>query len=199
MVSRVDHRRNTLLKLSEAAVEAFSDDGPQVTIAEIARRAGLSRRTVFRYVDSKEELAFIHPLLWFDVFDDALDELGREALIADLAGSLRTASRAIAIYIDADPGPPRRAFELVAVTPDLARGFTAVYQRWINRIAVEVLNSSDDVTSPHAQFRARIIGSAVMGMVDAVVRQWVFSSPETKFVDLYDEGFDLLEPLLATK
>ncbi len=57
MVTRAEHRRTTLLRLSDAAIERFAADGASATIDAIAKQAGMSRRTVFRYVDSKEELA----------------------------------------------------------------------------------------------------------------------------------------------
>ena len=40
----------------------------------IADKAGVSRRTVFRYVDAKEDLAYIQPVLWLDVFEEGLEE-----------------------------------------------------------------------------------------------------------------------------
>ena len=192
MVTRAEHRRRTLLRLSEAAVDLFAAEGASVTIDAVATRAGVARRTVFRYVDSKEELAFIHPLLWFDVFDHGLDQ----APVEPLSERIRIASRAIALHIDADPEPPRKAFRVVAEHPELGRGFNPVYQRWIDRVAAEVLTVSADPADPTAQFQARIIGAAVMGMVDAVIRQWVSSPEEVRFVDLYDEGYPLLATLL---
>lgn len=193
VVTRAEHRRTTLLQLSDAAVELFAEFGTTATFEQIAERAQLSRRTIFRYVEQKEELAYVHPLLWLDVFEAALDD----AADRSLPDRLRYASRAIAEYIDAAPGPPRRAFEVIASAPGLARGFTKIFQRWVDRIADETLR---DVVAPTSEdrFRARIIGSAVMGMVDAVTREWVSSPPTTSFVDLYDDGFTLLEPILAT-
>ncbi|MEM9652028.1 MAG: helix-turn-helix domain-containing protein [Actinomycetota bacterium] len=193
MVTRAEHRRDTLLRLGTAAIDLFEQQGPQVTMAEIADRAGVSRRTVFRYVDGKEELAFVHPLLWFDVFDAALAE-ERERPLGE---RLQVASRAIAAHIDADPDPPRRAFLVAGAEPVLLKGFSAVYRKWVERIAAEVLA---DV--PHAEqteadrFRARIIGSAVMGVVDAVSREWVVS-PAATFAELYDSGLTYIAPLLA--
>jgi AcrR family transcriptional regulator len=192
MASRAEHRQATLTRLSDAAIELFETSGPTVTIEAIAERAGVSRRTVFRYVDSKEELAFIHPVLWFDVFDAALEA----APASPIADRLRNASRAIAHHIDADPEPPRRAFTVVAAHPALAQGFMAVYQAWIERIAIEVISANPNGTELEDRFQSRIIGSAVMGMVDAVTRQWILSPPDIKFVDLYDQGFKLLAPLL---
>jgi AcrR family transcriptional regulator len=52
---RSDALRNRRLLLS-AAAEAFADHGTEVTIAEIARRAGVGKGTVFRHFATKEDL-----------------------------------------------------------------------------------------------------------------------------------------------
>ncbi len=187
MVTRAEHRRTTLLRLSDAAIERFAADGASATIDAIAKQAGMSRRTVFRYVDSKEELAYLHPVLWFDVFDQTLSQLGPEMPIVD---RLRIASMAIADHIDADPEPPRQAFMIGALTPGLQRGFIAVFQRWIDRIASEVAPHTDD------PFRARVVGSAVMGMVDGVSREWLVSPPERTYRSICEDGFEVIRPLL---
>ena len=168
----------------------FEQHGAGVTVEEIAAEAGVSRRTVFRYIDAKEDLAFIHPRLWFEVFDEGLAQAGDLPLV----DRLRIGSRAIALHIDADPEPVRRAFLVAATSPELQRGFS-IFQRWVDRVADEVLADADDSSDPEVLFRARIVGAAVMGMVDAVTRQWLFSGPDTTFVSLYDQGFELLAPL----
>jgi AcrR family transcriptional regulator len=193
VATRAEHRRNTLLRLGDAAIEQFDLQGPSATINDIARSAGVSRRTVFRYVEAKEELAFVHPMLWFDVFDAALVEAADERLV----DRLRFASRAIAAHIDADPEPPRRAFTVAIANPELLRGFTIVFQRWIDRVAAEVLADSSTPGGPTAeeQFRSRIIGSAVMGVVDAVTREWLMV-PGASFSELYERGLCYIDPLL---
>ncbi len=201
MPTRAENRRQTLLALGDAAIDLFEVEGPSVTVDVIAERAGVSRRTVFRHVQSKEELAFIHPLLWFDAFDAALAASGHLTLV----DRLRVASLAIAAEIDADPGPPRRAFLIAAAHPALHRGFQSLFQRWVDRIA-EVVAEADaaaasaatavDVTDPADPFRARIVGSAVMGMVDAVTRAWLVADSGTTYAELAAQGFTVVAPLL---
>jgi AcrR family transcriptional regulator len=54
-VLRADARRN-LDRILEAATDAFAELGPDVTIAEIARRAGVGQGTVFRRFPTKDAL-----------------------------------------------------------------------------------------------------------------------------------------------
>src|SRR5439155_5738234 len=54
-VLRADARRN-LDRILEAASDAFAELGPDVTIDEIARRAGVGHGTVFRRFPTKDAL-----------------------------------------------------------------------------------------------------------------------------------------------
>lgn len=55
MPLRVDAQRN-LERVLDAATEAFTEDGPDTSIDEIARRAGVGHATVFRRFPTKEAL-----------------------------------------------------------------------------------------------------------------------------------------------
>lgn len=194
MVSRAEHRRDTLTRIGDAAVDLFEVEGPSTTIETIAKHAGVSRRTIFRWVESKEQLAFVHPMIWADVFDRALADIDDTATIS-LEQRLRAASNAVAAHIDADPEPSRRAFLVAAKHPELLSGFNFVFQQWVDRIAQEVLASAPPTGEAH--LRSRIIGAAVMGMVDAVTREWLLAPPGTRFADVHRKGFDLLAPLFT--
>ncbi len=76
-VLRADARRNLGLVL-EAASEAFAELGPDVTVDEIARRAGVGHGTVFRRFPTKDALMAA-------VLGLRLDELAAnaEALLAE--------------------------------------------------------------------------------------------------------------------
>lgn len=55
MVLRADAQRN-LERVLDAATEAFAASGPDVSVQEIARRAGVGHATVFRRFPTKEAL-----------------------------------------------------------------------------------------------------------------------------------------------
>ncbi|MEM9562643.1 MAG: TetR family transcriptional regulator [Actinomycetota bacterium] len=193
MATRAENRRRKLLALSDAAVDLFDTVGPHVTVDAIAERAGISRRTVFRHVDSKEELAFIHPLLWFDAFDEAVSAAAGQPLDR----RLWLGSQAIAAEIDADPDRPRRAFTVAVGHPELQRGFQALFQRWTDRITALVDEVQEERGRSPDPFRSRIIGSAVMGMVDAVTRAWLVADDGASYADLCHRGFDVVAPLIG--
>jgi hypothetical protein len=86
---------------------------------------------------------------------------------------------------------------LVEAYPQLAAGGSAATAIWIARVADEVMDGRADTVDKTTRFRARVIGAAVMGMVDAVMREWYREGPDANFVSLYDEGFSLIVPLFA--
>ncbi len=190
MVTRSEHRRATLLQISEATTAAYEELGSNATFDDIAARAGLSRRTLFRYVESKEELLFIHPMLWLDIFDSAIEEVQDEALRTRMLH----ASRRISEHIDADPEPVRRAMMVAISDPSaLARGNAASNQRWIARISAEI---QGDATDSETIFKARVLGGAIMGVIDAALSRWLASNGESKLVDLVERGLDYLSPII---
>jgi AcrR family transcriptional regulator len=82
---RADAQRN-LNRVLEAAAEAFSESGPDVSIDEIARRAGVGHATVFRRFPTKDALIR-------EVIGQRLDELAvlaQSALAADDPGAAFT-------------------------------------------------------------------------------------------------------------
>ncbi len=54
---RADARRN-LERVLDAAAEVFAEDGPDASVDEIARRAGVGHGTVFRRFPTKDDLMF---------------------------------------------------------------------------------------------------------------------------------------------
>jgi AcrR family transcriptional regulator len=54
---RADARRN-LERVLDAAAEVFAEDGPEASVDEIARRAGVGHGTVFRRFPTKDDLVY---------------------------------------------------------------------------------------------------------------------------------------------
>lgn len=84
-VLRADAQRN-LNRVLEAAAEAFAERGPDVSVDEIARRAGVGHATVFRRFLTKDALirAVVQDRL------EQLADLAHAALASDDAGAAFT-------------------------------------------------------------------------------------------------------------
>ncbi len=189
VVTRAEHRHRTLLALSDAATATFEELGPQASIEQVAERAGMARRTVYRWVESRDDLVFIHPRLWLEYFDEAVSEVVDQPMRERVLHGIRRVSEAI----DADPGRVTRAMTVALKNPELMRGHATVNQAWISRIAAEVHH---DPTTRQERLRARVLGSAIMGAIDAALVEWLTSEPRPLLVDLVDEGLEHLAPIL---
>jgi len=189
VVTRAEHRRSNLLALGAAAVSAFDELGSAATVDDIAERAGVSRRTVFRYAGSKEDLIFVHPVFWLETLEEAVSE------VPDLSARerLHYAAQKISLQIDADPEPVKRAMKVAAAHPDLRSGFGGISRRWIDRVSLEVLG---DDTDAEARFRARVIGAAFMGVIDAALAEWLTAEPSRDLAPIVSRGLDYLAPIL---
>lgn len=116
-----------------AGLELFARKGFEATtVAEIADAAGISRRTFFRYFETKEDVVF-----------DWLDEQGdfvhaqMAALPAGTATllSMRDALLKLAQYLDADTARATMLTRIVFETPALSRRYQAENARWESEIA----------------------------------------------------------------
>lgn len=189
MVTRAEHRRQTLLALSEATTRELQARGLDATIDDIAKRAGVARRTVYRWVDSRDDLVFIHPRLWIEIFDEAIESVTD----APLRDRVLHGSRAVSAHIDADPTPVMEAMAVALAHPSLMRGYATVSQEWIDRMSTEVLGTSTD---PDARFRARVLGAAIMGVIDAALMSWLEHGGAKPLVGFVESGLELLAPIL---
>lgn len=187
MPTRTEHRRRTLLALSEATTDVFEAKGIDATIEDIAARAEVSRRTVHRWVDGRDDLVFIHPRLWLEYFDEAVAEVAEQPV----RDRILHGSRRISEIIDADPEPVARAMAVALAHPSLMRGYGAINQQWIDRLSAEVA-----LDFPQDPFRARVAGSATMGVIDAALTEWLLTTPRPALIDLVDRGLALLGSML---
>jgi AcrR family transcriptional regulator len=118
---REQHKRRTRKAISAAAMSLFLEHGyDAVTVADVARRAGVSVSTVFNYFDTKEDLFFdeVGPLLDLLVGAVRRCESGTSILRAlqdQVVGQL-TAGRT-----EVDAGEAARFHAVVVDSPDLQR------------------------------------------------------------------------------
>jgi AcrR family transcriptional regulator len=79
---------NAAERLGEAAVELFADRGYEdVTIVEIAERAGLAKRTFFRHFADKREILFRGQDAYREMFADAIAGAPAEATPMEAIGA----------------------------------------------------------------------------------------------------------------
>jgi AcrR family transcriptional regulator len=160
--------RSVRERLALAAVELFRSRGyVETTIDEIASRAGVGRRTFFRYYRTKEDVIFPdHDQLLLKVRDRLYsfpDESGLEAVTQAVKIVLReyvdTREISLLRYRLVNEVPALREREIVSV---------ARYQR----IFRERLADGPDV-GQHASLRAEVVAASVAAAHNQVLRRWL--------------------------
>jgi len=182
--------RDDLLAAGDAL---FSTQGfEETTTTDIAERADVSQRTLFRHFPTKEAV------LYGDM-DDARLQL-REALAARPIGEpilLTVRTSLLSLAEDHERNSARRLMQarLAATSPTVQAHSRAVVQAsWEREIiaAVAVQLAVDPMTDP----RPELVAGAAMSAVRIAVRQWTASNGQADFMTLMANALDAI-PALA--
>ena len=127
-------------ELELIALRLFAERGfDDTTVDQIAAEAGVSRRTFFRYFDSKSEV------LWSE-FDAEVENLravlGSTAPDVPVMTAVRAAVLAVNHYSAADVPELRARMSLVSANSELAASAMAHYDAWERAITDFVANRS---------------------------------------------------------
>ncbi len=176
--------------LEEAACELFLEQGYAGTsVADITRRAGVSRATFFNYIPAKSDL------LWTSV-DDALAVLAGELGAAQADGPAGPVGEARAALVRMagvlQPGTVVLAFanaEPMGVAEELEdsaarrqRRAAALLGGYLRRQGL-------------GELEAEVMGAALAGALLAALRAWARSGPaRTPFAEVLGQALDVVSP-----
>jgi AcrR family transcriptional regulator len=174
-------------EVAVVALDLFAEKGfDGATVDDIARAAGMSRTSFFRYFPTKEDVVLGH-----------LDELGH--LIARLLAerpadedpweTLRFGFRAA--YADSGNAPNRTLGRMLAETPSLKARHQEKQARWQDLFLPEIavrLGISDDPGDP----RPRALVAAALGCLDAAFQAWTATGGEADMSTFIDHAFDVV-------
>ncbi|WP_292835411.1 mycofactocin system transcriptional regulator [Microbacterium sp.] len=174
-------------ELSHLALQMFLDRGfDETTVDEIARAAGIGRRTFFRYFASKNDLP------WGD-FDSLLSAMRAQLRSLPPETPLMDAIRVAVIefnrFPDAELPFHRERMRLLLNVPSLVAHSTLRYAAWrqvIAAFAAERLGSDPDTLEPQS------IAWACLGLCLAAYEQWL-SQDDADLPRLLDEAFQRLD------
>ena len=176
-------------RLGEAAFELFTERGfEQVTVAEIAERAGLTERTFFRYFADKREVLFAGADGFQEIFVSGVASAPDSAApIEAVAGALYAAA---AMFLAHEGGARRRA-AIIAAHPDLR-------ERELVKLATVASAVADalrrrGVTDPAASLTAEA-GLAVFRIAFA---RWIAAPDGPDLAQLIAEALDELKLVAA--
>jgi AcrR family transcriptional regulator len=177
-------------EISDVALRLFADQGFEATtIAQIAREAGVSQRTLFRYFGTKEDLAL------GGGEDLTGDE--RESLAAVLVNTVERqpagvcawdALRAgfVAVLAAGQPDKVIERMRLVLGAPSLRARYLEKRQRWQAQL-LPVIEARMGVDGHGCDPRARAVVAAAFACADAAVETWVACDGRVEVGELFDQ------------
>ncbi len=194
-VASLQARKQRLARvdIGARAMGLFLERGfDKVTADDLAREAGISRRTFFRYFATKE-----------DVVTSAVEDFGlalleefrrrprQEPPLASLRVAIGTAIQQFAI----DPGQSQALLRLIRKTPALRSQFLLKQDDWADRLATAVSERLPE--SACSLVLARLTARVAMATADAAITSWTEGCPE-ELPAVIDRAFEALDALVET-
>ncbi|HEY3880272.1 MAG TPA: helix-turn-helix domain-containing protein [Trebonia sp.] len=152
-------------RLAQAALELYSERGyDQVTVAEIATRAGLTERTFFRHYTDKREVLFYGASVLQDAFVAGIDEAPAGLAPIDVVG---TALEAATAMFGADNAVAAQRMAVVSANPELR-------ERELNKLAVLAGAGAEALRSRGvAEPAASLAAEAGIAVFKIAFQRWV--------------------------
>jgi len=155
-------------ELEQVALALFAERGfAATTVDDIAASAGISRRTFFRYYESKNDV------VWGD-FDDLLRRMtGWLADVGDDVPLVDALSAAVVRFNSVPPevaGAHRERMALILRVPALQAHSTLRYEAWR---AVVVTFAARRLGVDESTFVPQLVGHLALGAAVAAYEQWL--------------------------
>ncbi|MEV0234115.1 helix-turn-helix domain-containing protein [Nonomuraea sp. NPDC050786] len=168
-------------EILETALRLFTEQGyDQTSIAQIAREAGVSQRTLFRYFGTKEDLLGGNQDRFGQVLTDTISEQPAEA---DVWVALRAGVAAVLALHDSREQALER-FRLLHSTASLRAGWLEKRLRFQEDLLPLIKARMDGGgTDP----KARAVIATAFACLDAASMTWVENDGKGDIMDLYDE------------
>lgn len=183
-------------EIAEVALRLFSERGFEaVTVDEIVGAAGVSRRTFFRYFDTKEDaLLADYPEVnarLHEVLDAARPEASMQAVRAGLHAMADW-------YIERSDAVLIRSRVIRDTSVSLAARNLEFVTKWEPEVAQAI---ADQIGGQAGDLQPRTAAAMIIAAYRAALTQWVRSSCREDLHALIDQALDLiehgLEPVLS--
>ncbi|MFI1097680.1 TetR/AcrR family transcriptional regulator [Streptomyces sp. NPDC020917] len=170
-------------EILDTALRLFTEQGyDETTIAQIAREAGVSQRTLFRYFGTKEDLLGGDQDRFWQVLADTVGEQPAEAGVWE---ALRAGVAAV-LALHESRAQALERFRLLHDTASLRAGWLEKRLRFQEGLLPLVQARMGAAAGP-ADPRARAVVATVFACLDAASMTWVGNDGRGDLMDLYDE------------
>lgn len=181
----------TRAEIVDAALALFADQGFDATSMEqVADAARVSRRTVYRYFPTKDDLVFESPRKWLAVLNRTLDTRRLDEPTRDL---LQRAVRDVARFIESDRETVLAGFSILTASPSLMERHGRSDAEWTARY-LELL-APDVADQPNGVLQATTAAMALVAATNALVAVWATTQPDSDLIAMTETMFDQLDSL----
>lgn len=175
-------------RLRQAAFELFTERGfDDVTVEEIAERAEVSKSTLFRYFETKEDLLLVDARMHRDALMGALAERPTDEPVLT---SLRAALQSLAADYQSDRARAIERTRIIAGSPALAARSLDRQAAWEGGLTEVILPRI--AGRPDAETRAAVLAASIIAVVRVATRRWIDSSDDSEMIDHVLAALDLL-------
>jgi AcrR family transcriptional regulator len=159
-------RAETYARIQVEAVSLFIENGFEATtLDDIAQAANVSRRSLFHYFESKEEIVFSTKSNFPGLVADAVSRRPADEPLLDMV------ENALANMAAGYLSPQTRALtRLIRDTPALSAGDQAKYEQ-VERVLAKAL--ADRKSLPESDIACRVTAAAAIGILKLAVEEWV--------------------------
>ncbi|MFF3488839.1 TetR/AcrR family transcriptional regulator [Streptomyces sp. NPDC002701] len=170
-------------EILKTALRLFIEQGyDETTIAQIAREAGVSQRTLFRYFGTKEDLLGGGQDRFGQVLMDAISEQPADAGVWE---ALRAGVAAVLALHDSREQALER-FRLLHNTASLRAGWLEKRLRFQENLLPLIETRMDAATGSDGA-KARAMIATAFACLDAASMTWATNDGKGEIMDLYDE------------
>ena len=170
-------------EILETALRLFSEQGyDETTVAQIAREAGVSQRTLFRYFGTKEDLLGGNQHRFGQVLTGTISQQPPDAGVWE---ALRAGVAAVLALHDSREQALER-FRLLHNTPSLRAGWLEKRLQFQEDLA-PLVEARMNAAVGSADLRARAVIATAFACLDAASMTWVANDGKDDIMDLYDE------------
>ncbi len=178
-------------EILDAALGLFAAQGfDETSVSEIADAAGVSRRTVYRYYPTKDDLIFEFPRRWYEMFDKDVARREPGESVRSLA---RRAYTNIARSIEEDSARVLAAFSILNETESL-RGRHGRTDDLNAQRLVELMLAEPGATPDHL-LEYLLVARCMISANNAALTTWALVFPAVDVVAEVSRAHDLLNPL----
>jgi AcrR family transcriptional regulator len=172
-----------------AALELFDAQGyDKTTVEEIAEKAGISRRTFFRYFSSKDEIVVFATDAYVDLIVQAIHQSADQGPPVEI---VRAAVMRVAEFVVAQP-TARRSMQIADEHLEVKAAQLSRLHQIESRVAAEFRRTLG-LRNPHHP-RATALAATTLMLVDVTLRSWYRDAavPLERIVDGLIEAIRLL-------